>query len=975
MMAIISKAVFEKTARLPDGRRAGAGDVLSLDRYLSKNKNLEALEAGGDLFLFTVRPKEKLWLVARLVSPVFETDHWEAEANSLPITDISHLRGEIKFATGKGITAKPGALGMSLQTPRALAADDVVLLAKAAGAAPESEPTPNKKPKKKKAATKKQVTTTTKTTAVDKPTPAVSKAPASAPRPKPKRPEAPPKAARPSTTQLLDDAREAVASGDFALALGALLALWRRHRHPRLGTLIDVVAAKLRASQPLTRDDHARWLELCARDDPADLDGLLPVLGQHNRSAPFRECLRALARRRPDPRVAFALCKLLDVTGLKSFELKDLWAEALTVITYHADARGTEALEEVARGLATDKRAWVTEYMADFVTTTLKTLPTITGDGQGGEVLPEGELVSLNALARGQGAAREGEQAVVSSLSRAAAAVQSGDHGAALEALLDARATHPTEAIARAVAGCSRALRQTQKPLADKPARKALETWLALAGEGPASEVARLLEQLDSGHIASVKQRLDRLVAFSPDPRIAEKLLEVCAREEADLIRPQWMVIYGLLVIHAGAESLSRLRELSTGFPALGMVARKIETTYAGIAVPEAARPHLEAVLQSVGSAPDEDLGEALLRQVLEHPESDEHRLVYADWLLERGDPRGEFIQLQYQRLEGKGDTRSGQREAKLQKQHWKEWIGALSQVVVRSSLRFERGFLVACEVKPKHKATMKGVTGDPMWATVEDVELDWERPQDGFQHPVLRSLRRLRWVRYPLLKALCESETPVQVEELQLLAFFEDAEHIEDIFALLAATRSLPRVRKLALGMYWAADAASEKLLASPLAQQLQSLSVDVDANASENPYAEVGPWQRQAKQHAPTLPELDLDVSERGENGAHWRATFTQSEGGGLTRLELDCYEPRAYRSAALRGSGTYPTLSRILGSIAPGDLTHLTLKSDEAAEPRFGVRRLLRAEDDEAAQTEQALARFPGLEVDRSGWPEWW
>lgn len=156
----------------------------------------------------------------------------------------------------------------------------------------------------------------------------------------------------------------------------------------------------------------------------------------------------------------------------------------------------------------------------------------------------------------------------------------------------------------------------------------------------------------------------------------------------------------------------------------------------------------------------------------------------------------------------------------------------------MRSSLRFERGFLVACEVKPKHKATMKGVTGDPLWATVEEVDLTWDRPQDGFQHPVLRSLRRLRRVRHPLLKAICESETPVQLEELQVLAYsYEDADRIEDILALLAATRSLPRLKQLHLGLRWPADASSEKLLASPLARQLESLRVDVDAGRRRAP------------------------------------------------------------------------------------------------------------------------------------------
>ena len=38
---------------------------------------------------------------------------------------------------------------------------------------------------------------------------------------------------------------------------------------------------------------------------------------------------------------------------------------------------------------------------------------------------------------------------------------------------------------------------------------------------------------------------------------------------------------------------------------------------------------------------------EELLAAVFAAPDDDAPRRVYADWLLERGDPRGEFIQLQ----------------------------------------------------------------------------------------------------------------------------------------------------------------------------------------------------------------------------------------------------------------------------------------------------------------------------------------
>ncbi len=131
LMAIVSKAVWEKQAK-----GATPGTVAPLDRYNSENKALEPLAQGGRLFLFTVRPEgERLWLVAVLERLTHSGGAWvAAEPNRVPITDISELRSKIVFESGKGITAKPGSLGMSLQTPRALAASDVTLLLGAAGA-------------------------------------------------------------------------------------------------------------------------------------------------------------------------------------------------------------------------------------------------------------------------------------------------------------------------------------------------------------------------------------------------------------------------------------------------------------------------------------------------------------------------------------------------------------------------------------------------------------------------------------------------------------------------------------------------------------------------------------------------------------------------------------------------------------------------------------------------------------------------
>ncbi|MBA3540652.1 MAG: hypothetical protein H0T79_13660, partial [Deltaproteobacteria bacterium] len=136
LLAIVSKSMFEGA-----GEIAALGDRLWLHRYSSANKSLQPLGEGGRLFLITVRPPEQLWLVAVLDQPTFDGIEWVAEKSDLPITDITHLRSRLKFKTGKGIAAG-GSLGASLQTPRALAAEDVVMLDAAIGKATAGLPTP-----------------------------------------------------------------------------------------------------------------------------------------------------------------------------------------------------------------------------------------------------------------------------------------------------------------------------------------------------------------------------------------------------------------------------------------------------------------------------------------------------------------------------------------------------------------------------------------------------------------------------------------------------------------------------------------------------------------------------------------------------------------------------------------------------------------------------------------------------------------
>ncbi len=127
ILAIVSKAVFEQDSDM------SIGDLFETSEYQSKNKALDAIAEGGSLFLVTARPGDELWLVGVLEKPVFVGDRWTAQANTVKIADITELIDQFQFESGTGLKAKPGALGMALQSPRKLTDDDVKLLRRAAG--------------------------------------------------------------------------------------------------------------------------------------------------------------------------------------------------------------------------------------------------------------------------------------------------------------------------------------------------------------------------------------------------------------------------------------------------------------------------------------------------------------------------------------------------------------------------------------------------------------------------------------------------------------------------------------------------------------------------------------------------------------------------------------------------------------------------------------------------------------------------
>src|SRR6266511_6221714 len=88
---------------------------------------------------------------------------------------------------------------------------------------------------------------------------------------------------------------------------------------------------------------------------------------------------------------------------------------------------------------------------------------------------------------------------------------------------------------------------------------------------------------------------------------------------------------------------------------------------------------------------------DAFLQAVLDEPDDDAPRLIYADWLEERGDPRGEFIRVQcaLARLPPDDPRRPElrAREQALLAEHRDAWLAPIRELADGDG-KFHRGFV-----------------------------------------------------------------------------------------------------------------------------------------------------------------------------------------------------------------------------------------------------------------------------------------
>jgi uncharacterized protein (TIGR02996 family) len=409
-------------------------------------------------------------------------------------------------------------------------------------------------------------------------------------------------------------------------------------------------------------------------------------------------------------------------------------------------------------------------------------------------------------------------------LEKAAASAATDHPGDALAPLLAAWEKVRAPALADAIEAVSARVTAGRSPPAGKMLRERQAAWLELARAARPEDVGVLLKDFVAGLKSPVAlERITALATFPPDPRIARALADLAAVPpfQAGTTRPFWKKLFPMLVDHADPRTLERLAPLSADYVrligaetmgtfmkgALDAALNKLRERFPGGSTP-ALPPEAEALVASLlalAPARSPVVGEStrteaeFLRAIAADPGDDAPRLVYADWLLEKGDPRGDFIALQYRRHRGEALTPKDQkREADLVAKHRATWLGPVYTLLKPGwkSCRFERGFLAVALVTGVNQLAIDAAAGHPVWSTVEEMTL-WDLARRDyaclFEGAAFAALRVLRGATPAMVAKLANGPAAATIEELQVWL-------PADRQATLDALERLPRLRALTL-------------------------------------------------------------------------------------------------------------------------------------------------------------------------------
>lgn len=315
-----------------------------------------------------------------------------------------------------------------------------------------------------------------------------------------------------------------------------------------------------------------------------------------------------------------------------------------------------------------------------------------------------------------------------SCLAELQAAMNASAPAETVRALCRAWAVVPSTRVAVLARAWSQRAGAASLPGANQDARE--RAWLALAARGSSDDVPALLATPWSKKPRDAVKRLEVLARLGPDPRIVGALLELDtgARYPTGVGHLFWRAAYALMLRWGSAEAAARIPRDARAFPdASPWSGRRFVTIFEPLNVEWQdqwpVEPQLSAdevaLLEKLEArvSPQQHLHGALVAAVYSSPDDDTPRLVLADALSEQGDPRGDFISLQFSHSRGELPMGERERMLRLLGASGRSWLDGLHTQVAPTSV-FHKGFA--------HEVRISTRQPDPelsAWSVVETID------------------------------------------------------------------------------------------------------------------------------------------------------------------------------------------------------------------------------------------------------------
>jgi uncharacterized protein (TIGR02996 family) len=328
------------------------------------------------------------------------------------------------------------------------------------------------------------------------------------------------------------------------------------------------------------------------------------------------------------------------------------------------------------------------------------------------------------------------------------------DREGRLRHLVAAWRTKRAPEIAKLVIELGSELDRVRPGIAGKTNDQRLTTWLELEEGRDDALTGWLLAspplgETDSRHYTP---RLARVARWRPDPRLIAAMMTLVEDNSYTTLREFWDPVFAQLVKGGDATLVPRLEAERARLASSKFFVSRLDKTIAALRHIQPAKlsESERRLVAQLGSKSDTDEAR-LLAAIYAAPHDDGPRLVYADYLQERNDPRGEYIALSCAKSL---DVAGRRRVRELYARHRLTWLGPLEPAILeQKSFAFERGFLASCvlcvmwglgpnDVSAPREQAIRKLQDHPAWATLHEVKMT--RLGQTSRAPLIAHLKKL---------------------------------------------------------------------------------------------------------------------------------------------------------------------------------------------------------------------------------------